>query len=62
MSREQAEVTKVEKVGDGYRIAGISRGKKAEFFTDAKSVEHMSRTEAHNFFKRTITNITKHEE
>ena len=62
MSREQADITKVEKRGEGYTIKGVSKGRHAEFHVDARTLDRMPHKEAEAFMKRTIHNLSHSEE
>ena len=54
--REAADITKVEKKGEVYLVRGTAQGRKASFFTDARSLDSMSPKEAESFLRRSVRN------
>ncbi len=58
MPREKADITKVEKRGEGYIVKGVSKGRHAEFYVDAHTLDNMPHHEAEAFMKRSIHNLS----
>ena len=55
--RAKADITRVEKRGDGYEVTGVADGVKASFYVDATSFEsHPNKSE---FMRRHIRSMVE---